>query len=75
MHRQLEKKLKEYIKKDYDLLINYRDGKMEFKQFLEKKCYIYERIKAILELQNKNIAEKELTDSQISIFINEKQQK
>ena len=75
MHRQLEKKLKEYIKKDYDLLINYRDGKMEFKQFLEKKCYIYERIKAILELQNKNVAEKELTDSQISIFINEKQQK
>lgn len=66
---QLKNKLKQYIRQMQNLDNDYKNGKLEFKQYFSKRFDIDKKINAVYELNEKHIKEKEFSDKQLSFFI------
>lgn len=66
---QLEKKLSHYIRQMKSLDKDFRQGKLEFKQYFYKRFDIDKKINAVYELNKKHIQEKEFSDNQLTFFI------
>lgn len=65
---QLKKRLDTYIRQSEKNDKEYREGKIIFEKYFDKRFEIDNKINAIFELQKRNIKDKEFSDSQINVW-------